>query len=110
MSFHRPRLVRAAACGLLLAATLGRSAPAAAADDPGQMIGGIDAVVFVCAPVDPKSAKTGQAMLDRYVADQKLDLKTLRQSAGYKSIYNSEVNRMLSLSAKDKLAACQSAW
>ena len=109
MSFPLLRGPRAAACALVLAIA-GHGLPAAAADDSAQMVGGIDAVVFVCGPIDAKSAKTGQALLERFVAERKLDLKQLRQAPGYQPIYNSEVNRMLSLSPKDKLAACQSAW
>jgi hypothetical protein len=75
-----------------------------------QMIGGIEAVVAACAPIDAKSGKTGSDLLENAAARRKLDLASIRKSDAYKSIYNSEVNRLLSLPLKDRQAACRSAW
>jgi|GEM_PF-1681226 len=93
--------------GLLVAACL---CPSAHADEVEQMVAGIDAVVFVCTPVDPKSVKPGLDMLAQLAARTKSDLSAVRKSDGYRSTYNSEVNRMLSLPAKDKLTTCQRAF
>lgn len=91
---------------------LGLSGAANAADDAAaaQMIGGIEAVVAACAPIDAKSGKTGIELLDSTVAQKKLDLTAIRKSDAYKAIYNSEVNRLLSLPLKDRQAACKNAW
>jgi hypothetical protein len=75
-----------------------------------QIVGGIEAVVFVCTTVDAKSAKIGADMLKALAARDKLDLPAIRKTESYLSIYNSEVNRLLLLPAKDRLGACQSAW
>jgi hypothetical protein len=92
-----------------LAAALG--APALAADPPiEQVVGGIEAIVFVCAPIEPKSAKTGTELLQKTSTERKLDLPALRKTDGYKAIYNSEVNRLLALPARERSAACRNAW
>ena len=75
-----------------------------------QVVGGIDAMVFVCAPVDPKSARTGQEVLERARVQRKLDLAGIRATESYRSVYNAEVNRLLALAPKDRVTACQTAW
>ena len=75
-----------------------------------QIVGGIDAVVMACGPVDPKSAKTGTEMLERERVQRKLDLVAIRNSESYKSLYNTEVNRLLALPTKARIQACQSVW
>ncbi len=90
---------------LLLAQSLHAAEPPA-----GQIVGGIEAVVYICGPIDPKSAKTGSDLLASLTTQQKLDLPAIRKTADYKSIYNSEVNRFLSLGGKERLAACRNAW
>lgn len=75
-----------------------------------QTIGGIEAVIVACGPVDPKTAKAGAEMLERERVQRKLDLAAVRNSDGYKSVYNAEVNRMLALPPKARLAACQSVF
>lgn len=92
---------------LLLACALPAGASAAGAE---QVVGGIDAVVFVCTPLDAKSVRPGLDMLQRAAEQRKLDLPAIRQTEAYRTTYNAEVNRMLSLPAKDRLAACQQAW
>lgn len=94
---------------VLLMSAVTASGPAWAAPVE-QVVGGIEAMVFVCTPIDPKSAKAGQDLLDKARTQRKLDLPTIRASEGYKSIYNSEVNRLLALPPKDRLVACQTAW
>jgi hypothetical protein len=98
-------LLLASALGVAL--VLGGVARAAPVE---QVVGGIDAVVFVCTPIDPKSAKTGLEFLEKARVQRKLDLAVIRASEGYKSTYNSEVNRLLALPAKERLTACQTAW
>lgn len=86
-------------------------AAASAGDAPvEQVIGGIEAVVFVCTPIDAKTGKTGQEILQRAAASRQLDLLAIRKTEPYRAIYNSEVNRLLSLPAKDRLVACQNIW
>jgi hypothetical protein len=75
-----------------------------------QTIGGIEAVIVACGPVDPKTAKAGAEMLERERVQRKLDLAAVRNSEGYKSVYNAEVNRMLALPPKARLQACQSVF
>jgi hypothetical protein len=94
----------------LLAAALVTCLPAHADDAVEQMVAGIDAVLYVCTPVDPKSMKPGQDMLVQLAAKTKSDLSAVRKSDGYRATYNSELNRMLSMPAKDKLATCQRAF
>ena len=91
----------------LLAAALPCHAAGGAAE---QIVGGIEAMVFVCTPIDAKSVKPGQEMLQRAVEQRKLDLPAIRKTEAYRNTYNSEVNRLLSLSQRDRVSACQTAW
>jgi hypothetical protein len=109
MQLERTGIAHALICGLFcgpFCAPLAQAADASAE----QIVGGIEAVVFVCTSIDAKSAKTGGEMLKALAARDKLDLAAIRKTEGYRSIYNSEVNRLLLLPAKDRLAACQNAW
>ena len=95
----------------LAALAVAPAASALAAEPPiEQVVGGIEAVVFVCTPIEPKSAKTGTELLQKTSAEHKLDLAAVRKTDGYKSIYNSEVNRLLALPARERSAACRNAW
>lgn len=98
--------------GLLASAALATTAPCvlAAGASAEQVVGGIEAVIFVCTPIDAKSVKPGQEMLQRAVEQRKLDLVAIRKTDAYRNTYNSEVNRLLSLPQKDRLGACQTAW
>ena len=98
--------------GPVLAVLLASASMAApAADAPvEQVVGGIEAVVFVCLPIDAKTGKTGQEILQRAAAQRQLDLAAIRKTEPYRAVYNSEVNRLLSLPAKERLAACQNIW
>ncbi|MFT3666868.1 hypothetical protein [Piscinibacter sp.] len=98
--------MRAAAC---LALALAAALPAHGAG-PEQVVGGIDAVLFVCTPLDAKSVRPGQELLQRAVERHKLDLAAIRKSEPYRAAYNAEVNRLLGLPPRERLAACQSAW
>ena len=98
---------RSAAIVLLAFAAAGTSGADTASE---QIVGAIEAVVFVCGPVDPKSAKAGLDLLENTRVARKLDLPALRKTSAYKAMYTSEANRLLSLPAKDRLAACKSAW
>lgn len=97
---------------LLASAALAMTAPCALAAGASaeQVVGGIEAVIFVCTPIDAKSVKPGQEMLQRAVEQRKLDLVAIRKTDAYRNTYNSEVNRLLSLPQKDRLGACQTAW
>ena len=75
-----------------------------------QIVGAIEAVVFVCGPIDPRSAKVGLVLLENTRVARKLDLPALRKSEAYRSMYNSEANRLLSRSTKERLAACKRDW
>jgi hypothetical protein len=92
---------------ILVLLMAGGLASAARASTIEQTIGGIEAVVVACGPVDPKTAKAGSEMLERERVQRKLDLAAVRNSEGYKSVYNAEVNRLLALPPKARLAACQ---
>jgi hypothetical protein len=97
---------------LLVASLSGLAmAPVRAADASAeQIVGGIEAVVFVCTPIDPKSVRPGLDMLRRAAEQRKLDLAAIRKTDAYRGTYNSEVNRLLSLTLKDRASACQHAW
>ena len=105
----RPRAMRQsrgkAAALLLLAAFSGRVVAAPAE----QVVAGIDAVVFACTPIDAKSAKAAADLLERARVQHKLDLALIRSTDSYKVTYNAELNRLLALPAKERLAACQNA-
>lgn len=75
-----------------------------------QVVGGIDAMVFACTPIDAKSAKTGSELLEKARIQRRLDLPAIRSTDSYKAMYNSEVNRLLALPPKERLSACQTAW
>lgn len=105
MSTHFPR-----AAGMAALALTAMALPVSAAGNAEQVVGGIDAVLFVCAPIDAKSVKPGQELLQRAVEQRKLDLVAIRRSEAYRSTYNAEVNRLLALPQRERLAACQTAW
>jgi len=95
----------------LAAVALASMSMAFAADPPvEQVVGGIEAIVFVCTPIEPKSAKAGAELLQKTSAQHKLDLAVVRKTEGYRAIYNSEVNRLLALPARERGAACRNAW
>ena len=98
---------RSAAIALLIFAAAGTSGADTASE---QIVGAIEAVVFVCGPIDAKSAKAGLELLESTRVARRLDLPALRKTEAYKSMYNSEANRLLTLSAKERLNACKSAW
>ena len=75
-----------------------------------QTIGGIDAMIAACGPIDPKYAKAGAEMLERLRAQHKLDLAAVRKSDDYLAIYNPELNRLLALAPKARQQACQSVF
>ena len=106
MSTHFFRAARLLASALLAAVALQAQAGASAE----QVVGGIEAVLFVCTPLDGKSVKPGQDMLQRAVEQRKLDLVAIRKSEAYRASYNSEVNRLLALPQRERITACQTAW
>jgi hypothetical protein len=102
-----PFTPRRAALALLAALSVPCHAAGSSAE---QIVGGIEAMVFVCLPIDAKSVKPGQEILQRAVEQRKLDLPAIRKTEAYRNTYNSEVNRMLSLPQRERVAACQTAW
>ncbi len=106
MSTHVLRSASPLAAALL--ATSAHSALAGASAE--QVVGGIEAVLFVCAPLDAKSVKPGQEMLQRAVEQRKLDLPAIRKTEAYRAAYNAEANRLLALPQRERITACQTAW
>jgi hypothetical protein len=103
------RLWQSALAATCLCLVLGRPSARAADIAIEQLVGGVEAVAFVCTNVDAKSAKKATELLQKTVAQYKLDLAAVRASENYRLVYNPEVNRMLSLGPKERLQACQSA-
>jgi len=60
----------------------------AAGSSAEQIVGGIEAMVFVCLPIDAKSVKPGQEILQRAVEQRKLDLPAIRKTEAYRNTYN----------------------
>jgi hypothetical protein len=77
---------------------------------PESLLAGVDAVVFVCGPLDAKTAKDGADMQARLVQQFKLDPAVARKLASYTSTYNAEVNRLLSLPSARKAEACKNVF
>ena len=99
------------AAGLLAGVLLATpAAPARAAASTEQVVGGIEAVLFVCAPLDAKSVKPGQELLQRAVEQRKLDLVAIRKTDAYRAAYTAEANRLLALPQRERITACQTAW
>ena len=107
MSTHFLRVPQLLA-GVLLAPPVASTWAAGASAE--QVVGGIEAVVFVCTPIDANSVRPGVQMLQRAVEQRKLDLAAIRRTDAYRNTYNSEVNRLLSLSQRERVTACQTAW
>jgi hypothetical protein len=95
---------------LQLAVTAWHGLAAAQGGPPEAMLGGVEAVLFVCGPLDVKTSKDGTEMQTRLVQQFKLDLNTVRKAPGYTSAYNAEVNRLLLLSPARKLDACKNVF
>ena len=77
---------------------------------PEVLLGSVDAVLFVCGPLDAKTLKDGTDMQTRLVQQYKLDLGTARKSAAYTSTYNAETNRLLALTPAKKIDACKNVF
>lgn len=77
---------------------------------PESLLAGVDAVLFVCAPLDARTAKDGAEMQARLVQQYKLDVAVARKQASYSGVYNAEVNRLLSLSPARKAEACKNVF
>ncbi len=107
MTSPSPTSLRRAATALLAALVVPWVAAGGSTE---QIVGGIEAMLFVCTPIDAKSVKPGQEILQRAVEQRKLDLPAIRKTEAYRNTYNSEVNRMLSLPQRERTTACQTAW
>jgi hypothetical protein len=95
---------------LLLTVAVGHSVVVAQNGPPEALLGSVDAVLFVCGPLDAKTAKDGAEMQTRLVQQYKFDLNTVRKAPGYTSAYNAEVNRLLLLPPPRKLDACKNVF
>jgi pheromone shutdown protein TraB len=96
------RTLVAAACILAC-----QSASQAQGGPPEVLVGSVEAVLFVCGPIDAKTAKVGAGMLARLVQQHKLDLSEVRKLAAYSGAYNAEVNRLLAMPPTRKAEACK---
>jgi hypothetical protein len=97
----------------LLAAVLAvacHRAAIAQSGPPETLLGSVDAVLFVCGPLDAKTAKDGAEMQARLVQQYKFDLVTVRKLPAYTSAYNAEANRLLSLPPARKADACRNVF
>jgi hypothetical protein len=96
---------------VLLAPLLAWHGMASAQNGPPEaLLGGVDAVVFVCGPLDAKTLKDGTEMQARLIQQYKLDVSTARKSAAYTSTYNAEANRLLALMPAKKIDACKNVF
>jgi hypothetical protein len=95
---------------LLASLLLWQGVASAQNGSPETLLGGIDAVLFVCGPLDAKTLKDGTEMQARMVQQHKLDLSAVRKSAAYSSTYNAETNRLLALPPAKKIDACKNVF
>ena len=86
------------------------SAAHAQSGPPEALLGSVDGLLFVCGPLDAKTAKDGAEMQSRLVQQYKFDLAAVRKLPSYSSAYNAEVNRLLLLPPARKLEACKSVF
>jgi hypothetical protein len=77
---------------------------------PEALLGSVEAVLFVCGPLDVKTSKDGAEMQARLVQQYRFDLNTVRKAPAYTSAYNAEVNRLLLLPPARKLDACKNVF
>ncbi len=87
-----------------------QSAAQAQSGPPEVLVGSVEAVLFVCGPIDARTAKDGVALLARLVEQHKLDLVALRKLPSYSGAYNAEVNRLLALAPARKAEACKNVF
>ncbi len=98
------------ACVLLAPLLAWHGMAGAQSGPPEALLGGVDAVLFVCGPLDAKTLKEGTEMQTRIVQQYKLDLITARKAAAYTSTYNAEANRLLALTPAKKIDACKNVF
>jgi hypothetical protein len=77
---------------------------------PEALLGGVEAVLFVCAPIDAKTAKDGAEFQARLIQQYKFDLNAVRKTPGYNSTYNAETNRLLALPPAKRIEACKNVF
>jgi hypothetical protein len=106
----RPAFVTISVRFLLASLLLLNAAVSAQNGPPEALLGGVDAVLFVCGPLDAKTLKDGTDMQTRLVQQYKLDLGTARKSSAYTSTYNAETNRLLALTPAKKIDACKNVF
>jgi hypothetical protein len=94
----------------LLTVTLWHRSAIAQSGPPEALLGSVEAVLFVCGPLDVKTSKDGAEMQARLVQQYKFDLNTVRKALAYASAYNAEVNRLLLLTPARKLDACKNVF
>jgi hypothetical protein len=97
-------------CGLLAPLLAWHGAAGAQNGPPEALLGGVEAVLFVCGPIDAKTAKDGAEVLARLVQQHKLDVNAVRKSPAYSSTYNAETNRLLALPPAKRIDACKNVF
>jgi hypothetical protein len=101
---------RARPLPLVLPLLLGHGVAGAQSGPPEALLGGVEAVLFVCGPIDAKTAKDGAEMVARLVQQHKVDLTAVRRLQAYSSTYNAEANRLLALPPAKKIEACKNVF
>jgi hypothetical protein len=75
------------------------------------LVAGVDQTVLVCTPTDPEGVKRGLKAFDNVFTEQdKKDFPAMRASSEYKEVYAKTLERLQSLSSKERLDACRRAW
>lgn len=95
---------------LLLSVTAWCGVASAQGGPPEALLGSVDAVLFVCGPLDAKTAKDGAEMQARLIQQYKFDPAAVRKLSSYTGAYNAEVNRLLSLPPARKLESCKNVF
>ena len=102
--------LRRSACLAVVATLACHGITVAQSGPPEALLGGVDAVLFVCGPIDAKTLKDGIEMQARMVQQFKLDMTTARKTAAYTSTYNAETNRLLALPPAKRTEACKNVF
>jgi hypothetical protein len=97
-------------CALLLTVAVWQGLAIAQGESPEALLGSVEAVLFICGPLDAKTAKDGAEMQTRLFEQYKFDPNAVRKAAAYTRAYNAEVNRLLLLPPARKLDACKNVF
>jgi hypothetical protein len=97
-------------CALLFTVALWQGLASAQVESPEALLGSVEAVLFICGPLDAKTAKDGAEMQTLLIQQNKLDPTVVRKAPAYTRAYNTEVNRLLLLPPARKLDACKNVF